>query len=308
MTNDINTSETFVKVGTDQLFVKHYAPSAVNTSKAILMIHGSIESGRIFYSLKDKGLGPWLASKGYQVFIPDFRGRGRSMPKVSSNSKNNQYDAIEEEIPALINYIHTNVEDAELNFVTHSWGGVWLMAHIARHPELKVNRIINIAVKRSISVSSFKKWFEVDIVWKHVGKLMTNLFGYFPAVEMKIGQENESRGVYEDCKRWVYAKDKWVDTEDGFDYINEFDHRKNIPPTLYITGLREFYLGHQTDVKRLMKEVNGDHDQFILLSKETGFAHDYDHINICTSKSGGDDHFPLIEAWLKSEDIAPWVK
>ncbi|OHX68000.1 alpha/beta fold hydrolase [Flammeovirga pacifica] len=306
MSIHVKTSETLVSVGSDQLFVKRYNPQDTPTSKAILFIHGSIEGGRIFYSLKDTGLGPWLASKGYQVFIPDFRGRGKSVPKISSKSSHNQYDAIEEEIPAIIHHIQSEIEDVELNFVTHSWGGVWLMSHIARHPELKVNRIVNIAVKRSISIKSFKKWFEVDLIWRRIGGLMTTIFGYFPAVEMKIGQENESRGVYADCKHWVYAKEEWKDVTDGFDYIEEFNHRLDVPPTLYITGINEYYLGHQIDVKRFMKEVNGKQDKFILLSKDNGFAHDYDHINICTSKSGQRDHFPLILSWLKDKDCSQW--
>ncbi|WP_281613557.1 alpha/beta fold hydrolase [Flammeovirga sp. SubArs3] len=301
--DNITKDELYVSVGSDQLYVKRYRHQ--NAQEAILMIHGSVESGRIFYSNSDKGIAPYLAQKGFDVFVADFRGRGKSTPPVSSKSKNRQIDAIEEEIPALLNRIKQEY-DAKVNIhiVAHSWGGVWMLAHLARHPELTIKSMVYLAVKRSISIKSFKKFFEVDLVWKWISGLITNIVGYFPAKEMKIGDENESKGVYQDCKSWVYSLDKWVDPTDGFDYLKAFEKRSDLPPTLYLTGKKEYYLGHQQDVKRLMKEVNNTKDQFIYLSKDNGYALDYNHINICTAKEAIEDHFPIINLWLKQQKLA----
>ncbi|NME71370.1 alpha/beta fold hydrolase [Flammeovirga aprica] len=293
----------YVPVKDDQLFVKRYTQTTAK--EAILMIHGSMESGRIFYSLSDKGLAPFLAEKGFDVFVPDFRGRGNSTPAVSRQSKNKQIHAIEEEIPTLLHEIRRHHRwDVPIHVIAHSWGGVWMLAHIARHQQLNIASMCFLATKRSIVVDSFKKRFEVDFVWSVVAQLMTKIYGYFPVKKMGIGQENESRGVYEDCKKWVYATDEWIDPSDQFDYLTAFKKAKNIPPTLYMTGKKEYYLGHQKDVRRLMKEVNNPEDKFMLLSKENGYALDYDHVNICTAKEAVQDHFPIIFEWLKNRGKA----
>jgi hypothetical protein len=46
----------------------------------------------------------------------------------------------------------------------------------------------------------------------------------------------------------------------------------------------------------------------LLMSKENGFAKDYDHINICTSKNGPDDHFPVVAQWLNGKISVIWEK
>lgn len=286
-----------VSIEEDQLFVKRYTQTTAK--EAVLMIHGSVESGRIFYSLKDKGLAPYLAEKGFDVFVPDFRGRGRSIPKVSRHSKYRQIDAIEVEITALLDEIRRHHRwDVPIHIIAHSWGGVWMLAHLIRHQQLNIASMCFLATKRSIAVDTFKKRFEVDFIWGVVAQLFTNVFGYLPAKQMKIGQENESRGVYQDCKQWVYSLREWIDPSDGFDYLKALEKVNNIPPTLYLTGKNEYYLGHEVDVKRLMKEINNDSDRFVLLSKENGNALDYDHINICTAKEAVNDHFPTILSWL----------
>lgn len=292
----------FVPIKESKLYVKRYTQTTAK--EAILMIHGSVESGRIFYSLKDKGIAPYLAEKGFDVFVPDFRGRGNSIPSVSRKSKNRQIDAIEEEIPVLLDEIRKHHSwDLPIHIVAHSWGGVWMLAHLARHKELNIASMCFFATKRSISVKTFKKRFEVDFVWGVIGNLFTKLFGYLPAKEMRIGQENESKGVYRDCKKWVFDQNEWIDPSDGFNYLKAFEEAKNIPPTLYLTGEKEYYLGHKSDVKRLMKEIGNEKDKFILLSKNNGYAKDYDHINICTAKEAVNDHFPIIYNWLLKKEV-----
>lgn len=50
----------------------------------VLMIHGMVEDGRIFYHPSGKGLGCYLARQGYEVYVADLRGTARfqSRPPV----------------------------------------------------------------------------------------------------------------------------------------------------------------------------------------------------------------------------------
>src|SRR5437868_5343185 len=71
----------------------------------VFLIHGAIENGRIFYSKNLKGFAPYLAKQGFDVYIGDLRGRGKSHPAINRYAKYGQTEAITEDIPAFINKI-----------------------------------------------------------------------------------------------------------------------------------------------------------------------------------------------------------
>ncbi|PTB97869.1 hypothetical protein C9994_00645 [Marivirga lumbricoides] len=73
---------------------------------SIFLLHGSIEDGRIFYSKSGKGLAPFLAQNGYDVFVADLRGKGKSTPNISPESDFGQKEAIMEDMPAFMDYIN----------------------------------------------------------------------------------------------------------------------------------------------------------------------------------------------------------
>jgi predicted alpha/beta hydrolase len=56
------------------LHVKRFYVDA--NAPALLLIPGSIENGHIFYSKSGKGFAPWMAERGFDVFVADLRGRG----------------------------------------------------------------------------------------------------------------------------------------------------------------------------------------------------------------------------------------
>jgi predicted alpha/beta hydrolase len=76
-----------------------------SAGKPLLFIHGALEDGRIFYTLKSKGLAPFLAAQGFDCYIADMGGRGKSEPHASSGINYGHQRAIEEDFPALINYV-----------------------------------------------------------------------------------------------------------------------------------------------------------------------------------------------------------
>jgi len=174
-----------------------------------------------------------------------------------------------------------------------------LLAYLARTSQETFKSMCFLGTKRSIAAWSFKKFVAVDIVWVRLGERWIKKYGYFPAKEKNIGSDNEPAQVYRDCRSWVLSLNKWIDPEDGFNYLEAFQNASNIPPTLYIAGINDPYLGNPKDVKRLMAEVNNSKDQIMVLSKKNGNLHDYGHINMCISKDAPKDHFPKVIAWME---------
>lgn len=285
----------YVASGKNSLHVKRLFVD--NGGEPVAMLHGSMEDGRIFYSRKMQGLAPYLALQGYDVFVVDMSARGKSKPPLARNTPDNQTTAIVEEIPAFKSFIDEIKGNRKQHWVAHSWGGVLMLAYVARFGGAGIASMSFFATKRRISVVHPERIFKVDIVWNIIGKIVANIYGYFPSKHLKIGSDNEPKHYHRQVVDWVYKR-KWIDLVDGFDYNAAFKEVV-VPPTLYLAGKNDAFLGHPTDVQKLIKEVGGTQDKFVLLSKATGHLHDYDHVNILTHPDAPQDQFPLVVEWMK---------
>ncbi len=263
----------------------------------LLLIHGSIEDSRIFHSRSGKGLAPYLASQGFDVFAPDLAGKGMSQPRIHKGFEHSQQDFIERDLNLYLAHIQTIHPGKRVGLVAHSWGGVLLLAWMARYAPLDaLGPAVFFASKRRIAVRSLRRLFMVDLMWTLGGEVGTALKGYLPAKAMGMGSDNEPAQFYREVNRWVYRKD-WVG-RDGFDYRAALQ-QKQLPPILYLAGAHDRVLGHPHDVQRLMHESGQSTAQYLKLGLDTGFRRNYGHIDILTDPHCPDDHFPLAGGWLR---------
>jgi len=287
-------------IGNDHIAIHCFVPE-VSNGRTVVLLHGSIENARIFFSRSGKGFAPFLASAGYTVFAPDFRGKGESVPAISRHSRTGQYDTIETEIPAILQWVMQEAHTSRVMLAAHSWGGVLALATLARRPELlpHIAALLCFGTKRRIGIFSLRRLWIIDILWSGLGTLCTLLAGYLPAKRLRMGSDNEPGPFYLQLNRWVYAK-KWRFYPDGSNLAATLKQMQ-LPPSLFLTGINDKLLGHPSDVKRLMNECGIPLANFRLLSRENGNLEDYDHINILTHPSAYKDHFIFAEQFLKSQ-------
>lgn len=270
----------------------------------VLLIHGSIENARIFYSRKGHGLAPYLATQGFDVFAPDMAGKGSSRPRISRSFQYSQGDTIGHELNAYVAHIRQYHPDVPLRFGAHSWGGVLILAWYALHGHKHlVGPMVFFGSKRRISVLSAKRVFMVDFMWSLVGTLAAFLMGYLPARKLGMGSDNEPRALFLEVNRWVYSR-KWKDPKAGFDYSAAL-RQMNLPPVLFFAGISDQVLGHPADVEKLMREAGGDQHEYVLLARHLGHAKDYGHIDMLTARQCVNDHFPLAARWLQDAILSP---
>lgn len=268
----------------------------------VFLLHGSIEDGRIFYSKNNKGYGPYLARQGYDVFIPDLRGRGKSTPVVSRAADYGQHEAINEDMPVFIKAIQDWTGQKNMHWAAHSWGGVLMLSYLARYGTDDVLSLITFGSKRQlISAKGWRKWYMLNFGWFGLGKLAIALNGYLPAKSLRMGSDNEPRNMYREINTWLGKDSAWVDQKDGFNYSEAIKSRE-LPPSLYIAGAADYVLGHPQDVELLRREAGSEKAEFKLLGIENGHSRDYGHIDMLTHPSTREEVFPLALDRMKASE------
>ena len=280
------------------------SPAKVSQAEPILMIHGMVEDGRIFYHKSGKGLASYLAKQGYQVFVADLRGVGKSTPAINENSHHGQSETVQHDIPAIIEFIKEKCAHQQLHLVAHSWGGVYLNACLLRYPEIAktIKSAAYFGSKRRIRVRNLSRLFMIELMWKRVGLLISHAKGYFPAIALKAGSQNESKKTHQQCVDWI-RQDHWIDSDYNFDY-HQAAKNHHLPPILYFAAINDSCLGHRDDVKLFIDECSSTNYKYQLLSKANGNTIDYGHLDMLTAKEAYDDHFPDVIEWFKQGSAA----
>jgi len=282
--------------------------SGASPGPPVLMLHGAIENGRIFYSESGKGLAPYLARNGYDVYVIDLRGHGKSTPPIDSSSGFGQSESITEDIPACIEAVRKLRGNIPQYWVAHSWGGVLFSSLLARFPEYAklVRSLVYFGSKRTIRVWNIHRILKVSLIWIWVCPLACRIAGYLPARQLRIGSDSETIKSYRQSAAWV-KNDAWVDSDDGFDY-GAAVKKLSLPPIWYIAAKNDHALGHPRDVLDFMESAGTQKCRYTVLSCKNGNRHDYDHINMLTHPDAVYDHFPQVLEWLQEHTNEQGVK
>jgi predicted alpha/beta hydrolase len=265
---------------------------------AVVMVHGMVENGRVFYSPTGKGLAPFLARRGLDCWVLDLRGRGLSRPQVHRGSSWGQTDELLEDLPSVVDHIATTRGVPPELWVAHSWGGVLCASYFARFPDraATVRGCAMFGTKRRVLVRNLHRRLQIDLIWKLAARAVVAAVGYLPARTLGWGSDDESRRTWADCVAWVRERGAWVDPVDGFDYLAAAP--PTLPPTLWIAGAGDHCLGHAEDVRLFMRECGDPDGAWMLLARAAGFDRDAGHTDMLTHPKAVDEHFPLVADWL----------
>jgi predicted alpha/beta hydrolase len=247
-------------------------------------------------------LAPLLARAGFDVYVPDLRGHGRSRPAVHRQASYGHAESVTEDIPTVLRQIVAIRGDAVQHWIAHSWGGVMLLSHFARCSEYRhlVRSMVCFGSRRELKAPTWQKRIIVDLLWKRAMYPLAALLGYAPMRAVGFGSDNETRASYVENRRLLTAP--WIDPHTGFDYAEAL-RRLSLPPMLHVSGAGDTYLGHRSDIERLIGEVGAAQAEHWHLATATGALHNYDHVNMLTHPDAARDHFPKIIEWLRQHNV-----
>lgn len=283
--------------GGEQLHVRRLTDNP--DAPPVLLLHGLLEDGTVFYSRQGRGLGHFLASQGYDVFIPDLRGKGRSWPPVSGWARYRIKDAVSQDLPAIAETIYGLKGRFPVFWVGHAWGGVLCSSFLARFPSYRcsINGLIYFGTRRVAVDRNWSRLIWVDGLWGWFGGMMARFKGYIPGRTLKLGAEDEFNDMQQESMQWLSGK-PWVDPSDDFDYGRALSDGLDYPPALYFSSAHDLAFSSPDDVKAFMREIGQHNGRLVVLGRNNGNLHDYSLVSMLTHHEAVQDHFPFMVNWM----------
>jgi predicted alpha/beta hydrolase len=296
----VNQESLMVPVtGKVQLHLRRLWCGNKGAGEPVLMLHGAAEDGHIFYSHAGRGLGCYLAREGFDVFVADLRGKGKSWPAINQNSDFGFHELVTEDIPALSATVARLAGGREQTWITHSLGGVLAAAALARSnpAALGVRQLVHFGARRQIHVRGLRRRLLVDLLWNRIGRIAVAYEGYLAADRLRLGTARESERCYHDGVNWS-SREQWIDSEDGFDYGASLRKRVWVR-SLYFASASDRAFGSPDDVRDFMHELGRHDGRMLVLGRAGGNLHDYSHTGMLLHPDAETDHFPQLLAWLR---------
>jgi pimeloyl-ACP methyl ester carboxylesterase len=153
-TTQLVTDEMLVKSSDPgvEIYVRNKRPSAMNTfrpERTLLYVHGATYPASTAFDLRLDGLSwmEYIAARGYDVYLLDLRGYGKSTrPKeMSEDAKASppivRGDTAVKDIGAVVDFILARRNIARLDLMGWSWGTVTMATYTTQNPS-KVERLV----------------------------------------------------------------------------------------------------------------------------------------------------------------------
>jgi alpha-beta hydrolase superfamily lysophospholipase len=111
-------------------------------AEPVLLCHG-LSVNRFNMDMDDEtSLARWLAARGFDVYVVELRGHGRSKRGLLSFQRFDDYPTLD--LPAVIEAVRARHGAAKVHWCGHSMGGLVLYAYLAREPEADVRSAVTI--------------------------------------------------------------------------------------------------------------------------------------------------------------------
>lgn len=179
---------------------------------AVVCLHAMMTDGRYFGARRDGSFAAALADAGFDVYVADFRGHGRSVPPRAKGGTWSFDDLVELDLPAIVAAAATGSQCSatELRILGHSLGGLVTCAALGTG---------RIPAPRTLVLAATSVWLGETLPRKALMRVyrgITDLVGYAPIRRLRVGTADESAGYVEQLTEWARTG-RWLSRR-GIDY------------------------------------------------------------------------------------------
>ncbi len=268
----------------------------------VLMLADFTEDTRSFFPNLEQsnsdtrlGLAPMLAAEGYDVFMLDLRGKGRSWPSHNREQAWGLHQAIMEDISLHLSAVARLRPACPQVWLGKGMGSVLLTCAYARLDVLPttVLGMVHLAPGRRSMLNSLRKTLR-DMTWRGL-QLGASAFGG-RIDNAALGPAPEGAQLAREWRNWRMSTD-WRDPADGFNFGLALAN-KTLPPSLYLCPRKNHAPGDLADCRHWLEEL-GAHDAIVLsIDKHSGNQHNYSARELLTHKDAINDHLQNLHHWL----------
>ncbi len=255
----------------------------------VILVHGNFSNRGFWISPKGLGVAPFLASRGYDVWIVELRGhglslRGRSYPEITAE------DHIQHDLPAAVNHVWERT--GRRMFLTgHSAGGIFVASLLGAGCVPK-GRFLGAALFGA-QIDMGDGYLRVPpVAW--LASALLRLMGRLPAPRLGLGPEPEPAGEMLEFVRWKKRGGRWEDSK-GLSYREGLG---NVQLPVLAVAADQDRNDPPEGCRKLLEAFGGSDKRFVLLSRENGFETNYDHIGMIVSREAAVEVWPLLADWL----------
>lgn len=216
-----------------QLHLRHFSGGERNTT--VVLLHDQCSDGGVFF-----GAGNSLAQKlvlaGFDVWVPDLRGHGRSWPALEAHSDWGLHAAVTEDLPTVLDALRQAAPDKPLFLLGQGSGALLWVSFLARWPVLRdlVRGLVLVGPMLAREPGDWRcdwRWR-----WRHGWRAnrLAKRTGLVPGPALQLGQADESPRFYRELR--ALLEGAWVDPVDGLDHAAALAALPGFPPTLQLAA------------------------------------------------------------------------
>jgi oxygen-independent coproporphyrinogen-3 oxidase len=257
----------------------------------LLFVHGTFSNRLFFLGARERGLARYMAERGFDAWVAELRGHGRSGP-AGRRSAWQFEDWIRRDAPAFVAGVQRATGRSRLVWIGHSAGGIIGVAYAglgAEHSEA-IAGLVTVASPAPTGLHLRQR----PMVWAAL--TATRLVGRFPARFLRIGPEDEHAGIMEQWMRWNLGR-RWLG-EDGTDY---FASCTNIRAAhLALAGAGDWAFAPAALCADLLGASGSPDKTFLVCGRAQGFSENFRHNRLLISRSARAEVWPRIAAWIEA--------
>jgi predicted alpha/beta hydrolase len=257
-------------------------PSAV----PVILAPGTFSNWTFWLGTRGTGFARYLAERGFEAWVVDFRGHGHSQRPAPGQHWNFD-DWGRFDLTAVVRAVIA--ERRRPFLVGHSAGGASLLAALCGDEQ------VHSTARGIIVLATPLPWLQR---WRRFAaraiRLAARSLSAFPARLLRLGPEDELPGVMAQWMDWNLSG-RWTG-RDGTDYaaaLGDVDL-----PLLFIAGRGDHRFAPPAACRGLFDHIGGADRLFILAGTDTGFRRDYNHVDLVVSRDARTEIWPLMADWL----------